>query len=334
MDGKIVRIGAFVFHLKDHVIIKDNAFYNISGTYTWDFLELLIEEYPDPVLITTLEKRLNDLHPGIDANKVRVSCVTEIRKILGETSILNRYSHSYFFSQEVVVSEVRQDEYDALYYECSNQRSRQHNSTQKKSGRPIIIKYPDGSKEELYLIKSFGIVDINKDFVILTHKQSSSQKYTKVFISEVVERKKNEFEIIGIDSSKTWAAVRLALLEMTYDGGETAVASSNLSMVEQLVNRKSSIERKFLEYPHTRKYFFEDRDKMPDNPTEYQQVIAIANMFSPLFFEIESTANKGLPTPFRDWFLNYERNIYFSKAIEEANRIAPENWLFINSKPS
>ena len=46
--------------------------------------------------------------------------------------------------------------------------------------RKITVKNMDGTMEEVDLVKSFGIVDIDKDFVILS-KNETKMKYFHTF---------------------------------------------------------------------------------------------------------------------------------------------------------
>ena len=80
--------------------------------------------------------------------------------------------------------------------------------------RKITIKNMDGSMEEVDLIKSFGIVDINKDFVILSKNESNGEGLSKVYVSEVVERNPGVFELVGISDDALWDKVKQAMKEM------------------------------------------------------------------------------------------------------------------------
>lgn len=331
MEATIIRIGEYIIHTEDHVIIKNGQFCKDSiGSDGWKLLKQLIADYPNRSSVETLDRVLEDSFQSEDIARRRTKGITKLRNLFGDSSIVNQYSYSYSFT--LCVRGVSQEAYDVFYYECSKRKD-QDALLKKGSGRPITITNLDGSTEEVHLVKSFGIVDLDKDFVILSKETPISQnKYKNVFVSEVIEASEGVFELKGIDTPGLLAAVRIACIEMSCDENSTDRIPSNLQLAEQIVNKKSSLEKIFLEYPHTRKYFFEDRDKMPESKIEYQQVIAIANMFAPLFFEIESTAKK-LPSAFMDYLLKYERNIYQSKAVEDANKLTPENWQYLETLP-
>jgi len=322
MEAPIIRAGEYIIHLEDRVIIKDSQFCKDSiGSDGWKLLRQMVIDYPDHSSVDTLDKVLETSCPSEDVARRRTKGIIKLRNLFGKESILNQYSYSYYFT--INVSIVSQEEYDVLYFACS-ERKKQNDL------RPIMVKTIDGSIEEMYVIKSFGLVKQNRDFVILSKdKPSSQQKYEKAFVTEVVEKSEGVFEMIGIDSPSVFAAVRLAMLEMSYRENVNTLTGSNLRLIEQIMEKRALIEYSFLEHPNTRKYFFEDNNRMPTDRVEYQQVISLANMFAPLFYEIEASVRK-LPSAFKDSFLKYESEIYQAKAIEEANNLSPENWQYLS----
>lgn len=331
MEGMIVRIGTCVIHRRDCVIIKDNTFKKL-GNASWALLNQLITHYPDHTPISDLEDVLSTGSPrASDVGKKIVGCVAEIRKLLGEGSILNHYSLSYSFNNDLPVSDVSLDEYSALIYDCKENVAK---GLDLKNTRSIEIKNPDGSSEPIHLLKSFEIVDLKKQIVVLSkgERDNHTGKYNRVYVSEIVEKTNGEFEMVGIDDPGLFAAVRLALIEIAHDDKATDLSVSSLKLVEQIIDRRSVIEKLFLKYPYARKYFFEEKDSMPENEIDYQQVISIANMFAQLFYEIESSAYK-LPTFFMNYLFKFERNIYQSEAIKHANELSPENWQYLDNIP-
>ena len=80
--------------------------------------------------------------------------------------------------------------------------------------RKITVKNMDGSMEEVDLVKSFGIVDINKDFVILSKNESDEEGLSKVYVSEVVETSPGVYDLIGISDDALWDKVKKAMKEI------------------------------------------------------------------------------------------------------------------------
>ena len=80
--------------------------------------------------------------------------------------------------------------------------------------RKITIKNMDGSMEEVDLVKSFGIVDIDKDFVILSKNEVNGDGLSKVYVSEVVETSPGVFDLIGISDDALWDKVKKAMKEI------------------------------------------------------------------------------------------------------------------------
>ena len=80
--------------------------------------------------------------------------------------------------------------------------------------RKITVKNMDGSMEEVDLVKAFGIVDINKDFVILSKNESNGEGLSKVYVSEVVETSPGVYDLIGISDDALWDKVKKAMKEI------------------------------------------------------------------------------------------------------------------------
>lgn len=80
--------------------------------------------------------------------------------------------------------------------------------------KKITIKNMDGTMEEVDLVKSFGIVDINKDFAILSKNETNSDGLSKVYVSEVVEKTPGVYELVGITDDMTWDKVKQAMKEI------------------------------------------------------------------------------------------------------------------------
>ena len=83
--------------------------------------------------------------------------------------------------------------------------------------RKITIKNMDGTMEEVDLVKSFGIVDINKDFVILSKNETNGEGLSKVYVSEAVETSPGVFELVGISDAALWDKVKQAMKEIVQE---------------------------------------------------------------------------------------------------------------------
>ena len=80
--------------------------------------------------------------------------------------------------------------------------------------RKITVKNMDGTMEEVDLIKAFGIIDIDKDFVILSKNETNSDGLSKVYVSEVLEKTPGVYELIGISDDALWDKVKQAMKEI------------------------------------------------------------------------------------------------------------------------
>lgn len=80
--------------------------------------------------------------------------------------------------------------------------------------KKITIKNMDGTMEEVDLVKSFGIVDIDRDFAILSKNETNADGLTKVYISEVIEKSPGVYELVGIEDETVWGKVKQAMKEI------------------------------------------------------------------------------------------------------------------------
>lgn len=80
--------------------------------------------------------------------------------------------------------------------------------------KKITIKNMDGTMEEVDLVKSFGIIDIDKDFMILSKNETNADGLTKVYVSEVVEKEPGVYELVGISDETLWDKVKKAMKEI------------------------------------------------------------------------------------------------------------------------
>ncbi|MBQ3142844.1 MAG: DUF1292 domain-containing protein [Bacilli bacterium] len=85
----------------------------------------------------------------------------------------------------------------------------------------IKIQNMNGLMEEVDLVKSFGISELNKDFVILSKGETSEDgNLSKIYISEVTEETPGVFKLIGITDENIWNEVKSALKEMASGGNK------------------------------------------------------------------------------------------------------------------
>ncbi len=326
----IVRLGSFIINITDHVIIKHNIPFSI-GYSSWLLLERLISEYPEPVLIDDIDDFLAKNNPEADSLRIRGDSIRELRNLFGRQSILNLRSHSYYINPNIDITEVSKEEYIDLYYDCYNKTS---NQNQNHVPMLITVHNTDGTSEQVTLINAFRIDKLNKSFVIISkgEKEPENEHFSRVYVSEVKKEHDGSYQMIGLSDYKTWAIVKRAMFQIIMSGNTVQLSKQNIIFVKRLFNKKINVEKAFIDYPFARKYFFEKSNYLPENPEEFDRVIAIANMYSSLFYEIENFITQ-LPTPYANYFLQYEESILQTKAVEEAYKLAPEQWSYIENMP-
>ena len=74
--------------------------------------------------------------------------------------------------------------------------------------KKITIENMDGTMEEVDLVNSFDVKDINKNFVILSKGETLKEGMSKVYISEVVEETPGVYKLIGITDESVWDKVK------------------------------------------------------------------------------------------------------------------------------
>ncbi len=84
--------------------------------------------------------------------------------------------------------------------------------------KKITIQNMDGTMEEVSLVNSFNVKDINKNFIILSKGESLNDTMSKVYISEVVEESPGVFKLIGITDESIWDKVKQAMKEIVQGG--------------------------------------------------------------------------------------------------------------------
>lgn len=78
----------------------------------------------------------------------------------------------------------------------------------------ISIQNMDGTMEEVDLINSFSIGDINKNFVILSKGETAGEGMSKIYVSEVLEKNPGVYELIGIKDDSVWQKVKEAMKQI------------------------------------------------------------------------------------------------------------------------
>lgn len=84
--------------------------------------------------------------------------------------------------------------------------------------KKITIQDMDGTMEEVDLVNSFNVKDINKSFVILSKGETLNDTMSKVYVSEVVEETPGVFKLIGITDESIWDKVKQAMKEIVQGG--------------------------------------------------------------------------------------------------------------------
>lgn len=84
--------------------------------------------------------------------------------------------------------------------------------------KKITIQNMDGTMEEVDLVKTFDVKDVNKNFVILSKGESLGEGMSKVYISEVVEEEPNVYKLIGITDENIWDKVKQAMKDIVQGG--------------------------------------------------------------------------------------------------------------------
>ncbi len=80
--------------------------------------------------------------------------------------------------------------------------------------KKITVKKMDGTMEEMKLLNSFGITDINKSFVILSKDEVDTDGLSKIYVSEVKEESPGVYNLIGITDDTVWEKVKQAMKEI------------------------------------------------------------------------------------------------------------------------
>ena len=82
----------------------------------------------------------------------------------------------------------------------------------------IKIHNMDGTMEEVDLVNSFNVKDLNRNFVILSRGEKVKEGMNKVYISEVVEETPGSYSLIGITDESVWDKVKQAMKEIVQGG--------------------------------------------------------------------------------------------------------------------
>ncbi len=84
--------------------------------------------------------------------------------------------------------------------------------------KKITVKNMDGTMEEVELVNSFDVKDINRNFVILSKGESLGEGMSKVYISEVLEEEPGVYKLVGITDESIWDKVKQAMKEIVQGG--------------------------------------------------------------------------------------------------------------------
>lgn len=84
--------------------------------------------------------------------------------------------------------------------------------------KKITVQNLDGTTEEMDLISSFPVKEINRNFAILSRGETLSEGMRKVYISEVIEESPGVYKLIGINDESVWDRVKQAMKEIVQGG--------------------------------------------------------------------------------------------------------------------
>ena len=84
--------------------------------------------------------------------------------------------------------------------------------------KKITVQNMDGTMEEVTLVNSFPVKDINRNFVILSKGEALGEGMSKVYISEVIEESPGTYRLIGITDESIWDRVKQAMKEIVQGG--------------------------------------------------------------------------------------------------------------------
>lgn len=80
--------------------------------------------------------------------------------------------------------------------------------------KKITVKRMDGTMEEMKVLNSFRIIDIDKPFVILSKDEVDADGLSKIYVSEVIEETPGVFKLVGIADDSMWEKVKQAMKEI------------------------------------------------------------------------------------------------------------------------
>lgn len=84
--------------------------------------------------------------------------------------------------------------------------------------KKITVQNMDGTMEEVDLVNSFPVKDINRNFAILSKGESLGEGMSKVYISEVIEENPGVYKLVGISDESVWDRVKQAMKEIVQGG--------------------------------------------------------------------------------------------------------------------
>ena len=84
--------------------------------------------------------------------------------------------------------------------------------------KKITIQNMDGTMEEVDLVNSFDVKDLNRNFVILSKGEKIKEGMSKVYISEVIEETPGVYKLVGINDESIWDKVKQAMKEIVQGG--------------------------------------------------------------------------------------------------------------------
>ena len=80
--------------------------------------------------------------------------------------------------------------------------------------KKISIQNMDGTMEEVDLLNSFIINDINRHFVILSKVENAGEGMCKIYVSEAIEMSPGVYKLVGIEDNTVWQKVKEAMKQI------------------------------------------------------------------------------------------------------------------------
>ena len=78
----------------------------------------------------------------------------------------------------------------------------------------ITVFNKNGTTEEVELVSSFMVKDLNRNFVVLSKGEMIKEGISKVYVTEIVQKEPGVFELKSIEDESVWDKVKMAMKEI------------------------------------------------------------------------------------------------------------------------